>query len=569
VHDPQLTRRRALGLGAAALAASALAPPSLAGAAARRRGASFELDLTHQLGSTTARAASAAGWRTLPPVQAPKRFDVLGLDFPRDAHVHVQVRARTRAGRWSPWTALHAQGDHAPDGAAPPTGTGPCWTGAADVLQVRLKGAPERLVARFVRAAPAATVARRLHGSAVARASARKPTPRQAGAAPAIIPRSAWGGDALPPKETPIYGEVQVGFVHHTVTANDYAPTDSASIVLGIARYHRDHNGWNDIGYNFLVDQYGQVFEGRAGGIDQAVVGAQAQGYNSYSTGVSCLGDFTALALPPAGAEAVAQLLAWKLPAHGVPVAGTVVLTSAGGETNRYRSGTPVTFERISGHRDGDSTACPGDVLYGQLPAIRARAAQLAVPLSTLTVTTARNVLKPQEPLILTGLLRFSDGSSSASAPVQIQYQLTSGAAWELVGTVLAGPDGSWSASVVPDGSGRVRAVFPGDATRGALDAAPLKITVAPVVTVSLSRTKVRRKRRIDVTGTVTPRPAGKISLLLERHSGRGVVTVRRRKLRVRSNGSFAAVVRPTRRGRYRVSITAGPTTRRRKLRAL
>ena len=73
--------------------------------------------------------------------------------------------------------------------------------------------------------------------------------------------------------------------MHHTVNANDYGPEDSAAIVLGIARYHRDHNGWNDIGYNFLVDQYGQIFEGRAGGIDLAIVGAQAQGFNSVSTG--------------------------------------------------------------------------------------------------------------------------------------------------------------------------------------------------------------------------------------------------------------------------------------------
>ena len=81
--------------------------------------------------------------------------------------------------------------------------------------------------------------------------------------------------------------------MHHTVNANTYAPQDSAAIVLSICRYHRNENGWRDIGYNFLVDRFGQIFEGRAGGIDQPVIGAQAQGYNGVSTGVANLGTFT------------------------------------------------------------------------------------------------------------------------------------------------------------------------------------------------------------------------------------------------------------------------------------
>jgi hypothetical protein len=565
VQTPKLTRRRALGLGAAALATAASSRPSAAVAAAARGGASsFSLDLTGHLGEA---GAHASGWRTLPPVRAPRRFDVLGLDFPRGAHVRAEVRARTRRGEWTRWTALPAQGDHAPDQGAAPTGTAPCWTGSADVFQVRVLGDPGRLRARFVRAAPAAAAARRLHASAAARAS-RSAAPRQGGVAPTIIPRAAWGGDALPPKATPDYGQVQVGFVHHTVTANAYSPEQSAGIVLGIAQYHRDHNGWNDIGYNFLVDKYGQVFEGRAGGIEQAVVGAQAQGYNSNSTGVSCLGDYTGTVLPDVAVEAVARLLAWKLPLHGVPVVGSVVVTSLGGTSNRYRSGTAVTLQRICGHRDGDLTSCPGEILYGQLDAIRGRAAALAVPVSALTATAPRNVLGAGEPLALSGALRFADGSSPATAPIQVQHEPLAGAAWTVLTTVFANPDGSWSAAVIPPSSGRVRAVFPGDGARAVVEGAPLRVTVRPTVTVDLSRSTVRRGRRIDVTGDVGPTWPQRIQLTLERHSGRGIVRVQHKQVRVR-RGHFATTVRPRLRGRYRLTISADGTVKRRKLRAL
>ena len=95
--------------------------------------------------------------------------------------------------------------------------------------------------------------------------------------------------------------------MHHTVGRNDYGPEESVSIVLGIARFHRDVNGWDDLGYNFLVDRHGQMFEGRAGGMDQAVIGAQVQGFNHVSTGIACLGSFDGEALPSAAVEALAQ----------------------------------------------------------------------------------------------------------------------------------------------------------------------------------------------------------------------------------------------------------------------
>ena len=264
----RLTRRRAFALAGAATATAALRPDS----------------------------ASASFTRSVPLTGAPQRaprFDLIGLDFGRAAHVHAEVRARLGRGPWTPWTPVH-------------DATQPVWTGPADTFQVRHRGVARRLRAQLTRTGPAprttARAARQIGQPA------RPSSPARAGAAT----RSSRAQD-------PIYGEVQVGFVHHTVTANDYGPEDSAGIVLGIARYHRDHNGWNDIGYQFLVDKYGQIFEGREGGIELAVVGAQAQGYNSVSTGVSCLGDYTSGPLTDEGLDAVAQLLAWKLSAARRP----------------------------------------------------------------------------------------------------------------------------------------------------------------------------------------------------------------------------------------------------------
>jgi uncharacterized protein with LGFP repeats len=146
-------------------------------------------------------------------------------------------------------------------------------------------------------------------------------------------------------------------------------------MVLGICRFHRNANGWDDIGYNFLVDKYGTLFEGRAGGIDQAIAGAQAQGYNSVSTGIANLGTYEDLPQTDAALDAMARLIAWKLPLHGAPVEGEVSVVSAGGESNRYPNGRTVTFQRISGHRDGNATACPGRALYAQLERLRELAA--------------------------------------------------------------------------------------------------------------------------------------------------------------------------------------------------
>jgi hypothetical protein len=542
-----------LQAGAVAAVAGALRPtvPALAA----RPDSLFELDLSRVF----AGAAGAGGWRTTGVLRAPRRFDLMGLRWARGSHAEAQVRARRRGGRWTRWVTLHDAGDHGPDGGRPVPGTDPAFMGAADEFQLRVRGNPRALRARFVRALPTANVAQRL----ARRLKHRRATAaraRQAGAPPAMIFRSEWGADSVPPREPPLYSAVQMAFVHHTVTANDYGPEDSAGIVLGIARFHRNSNGWNDIGYNFLVDKYGQIFEGRAGGIDQPVVGAQAQGWNSQSTGVSCIGTFSTVAQTPEGLDALGRLIGWKLSVHAVPTEGSVVVTSAGGETNRYPSGTAVTFQRINGHRDGNSTSCPGDALYAQLDAIRGLATQYAG--TGLTVVAPREI-RGLKPVALSGFLRFQDNSSAAGLTIALEFA-TPDAYWEPLGTTVTAADGSWRTTVEFPQSGRVRAVFGGDAARGRLESAARNVTVLPRMNVALGRRNVRLGRSVQAKGTAVP--ADTVRLTLDRRVRHHWLRERNRVLVVRK-GAFKVRLRPRARGRYRLMVQKGRVKRRRAMR--
>jgi uncharacterized protein with LGFP repeats len=131
--------------------------------------------------------------------------------------------------------------------------------------------------------------------------------------------------------------------------------------------------GWRDIGYNFLVDKCGKIYEGRAGGVAKPVLGAHTLGFNTNSTGIAVLGAFGYSRPSAAAVKAVAQLTAWKLGLHGANPRGKTYLKSGGG--NLYRKGMNVRLNVISGHRDGFSTACPGWQLYRKLGSARSTAA--------------------------------------------------------------------------------------------------------------------------------------------------------------------------------------------------
>jgi hypothetical protein len=180
---------------------------------------------------------------------------------------------------------------------------------------------------------------------------------------PMIYSRAQWGADERMRDGSPSYFEIHGGFVHHTVNANDYRRKDVPAIIRSIYAYHTRSRGWSDIGYNFLVDRFGRIWEGRYGGVDRAVVGAHTLNYNSYSFAMSAIGNYETAQPSQRMLEAYGALMAWKLSLHGV---------SAGSTIQRIGS---KNFQAINGHRDAASTACPGKYLYAKLPVIRQLAA--------------------------------------------------------------------------------------------------------------------------------------------------------------------------------------------------
>ncbi|MGY6020149.1 peptidoglycan recognition protein family protein [Streptomyces spinosirectus] len=195
------------------------------------------------------------------------------------------------------------------------------------------------------------------------------------GPRPRIITRRGWGADEKLREKGFVYTKkVKVAFVHHTSSGNGYSCSQAASVIRGIYRYHVKSMGWRDIGYNFLVDKCGNIYEGRAGGVAKAVLGAHTLGFNGNSMGVAVLGSFGSHKPPAAALRAISRLTAWKLGLYGANPRGKAYLKSGGG--NLYRKGKNVRLNVISGHRDGFATACPGTQLYRKLGTARSTAAR-------------------------------------------------------------------------------------------------------------------------------------------------------------------------------------------------
>jgi flagellar hook assembly protein FlgD len=369
------------------------------------------------------------GERALAAARPPSRFDLVGLHW--QGRGTVSFRTRGIDGGWSAWHTAAPEAEDLPNRGSAETRAAkgwhlgnPWWTGPADGIEYRLRGSVRRLRAFLVRSPQEATPTRTF----------------SVAGAPAIVTRAGWQADESIVRFPPQYADaVRLAIVHHTAGSNTYTQAEAPAVVRGIELYHVQGNGWNDIGYNLLVDRFGTVYEGRAGGVDRNVVGAHALGFNTGSVGIAVLGSYGSAAPSAAAQDALVKVLAWRLDLAHVDPVSTLTVVSGGSE--RFPAGIPVFLRAVSGHRDTGLTECPGNALYGLLDTLAARAAATGGP-------------KIYAPTV----------TGQVGGPVRFRARLSASRAWTITVTDAAGfqaaagggtgttVDWTWDSSSAPPG---------------------------------------------------------------------------------------------------------------------
>lgn len=316
-------------------------------------------------------------------------FQTVGVTWPGEAEVgELDIAVRTRAdGVWSGWTPL-TPADDAPDPGTPDAenaargGTDPLWVGDAEAVQVSFaptgEAGPEDLALTLVDTPPVPeSMADGVAGPGTARTvNALYTGPVATSTAPRIISRSEWGARAqvcTPAVATKLVGAV----LHHTAGSNSYSTVAEAMRqIRGDQAYHIDGRQWCDLGYNFVVDKWGNIYEGRANSLAKPIVGVHAGGFNTGTVGISMLGTYGS-APSAATTEAVAQIIGWRLGQYGVDPRSSMTYWTGVGQNSKYQNQN-VHLPRVFGHRDVAYTSCPGNGGYSALPGIRDRAATLS-----------------------------------------------------------------------------------------------------------------------------------------------------------------------------------------------
>lgn len=186
-----------------------------------------------------------------------------------------------------------------------------------------------------------------------------------------IVRRADWGARAPKQAETKMTLPVAHAYIHHAAGPMPMGTPDEMAELRAEQAYHMDVRGWNDIGYSFSIGPSGTIYECRAD-----FIGAHTSGHNDDGFGICFQGTYTTAIPTPASVLAAASLLC-----H---------LERVGALSHGYE---------ILGHRDVFATACPGQVLYDQLPSLRRLAAALTQEINAMPVIPTPAPTAPNYPV--------------------------------------------------------------------------------------------------------------------------------------------------------------------------
>jgi hypothetical protein len=300
-----------------------------------------------------------AGLTLLPPQALPwtdyQPFLALSLEWAddrsRSAEDGPSWRFQNMEGEWGPWLAIRPD-PHAGEARVREFGMQHYLDPGHLAVQLRLPGgaaAWKNLVLHAFDPGPSGP-----EGTPARPPAEWRDAPCQC-LSPDLLSRQQWCPDgSCLPHPSPEFTVPTHLIIHHSAGTN--SSSDWRAVVRSIWSHHVNSNGWSDIGYNFLIDPLGIIYEGRGDG----VVGAHFCGKNGATLGTCVMGDFTVIQPTASARSALAGLYAWKSCAETIDPLG-----------NAPHGPLLAPLARVAGHRDGCNTACPGNAFYPLLPAVR------------------------------------------------------------------------------------------------------------------------------------------------------------------------------------------------------
>lgn len=312
-------------------------------------------------------------------------FTAIGVTWDRSADDDVlEVKVSLKeSGGWSDWETLRIMDDSVGDEDSTRSGTDPLFSDVSTGYRIQIKtqsgeapaglkttminpgeGSIDADMPELVEEAESTEVG--VLSTALIPAGSTDTVATKTSATsdrlkPTIVSRASWGANESLVSSSPSYTNLKAIYLHHTASSNNYDRSTSVSQIRSIFMYQTVTLEWGDIGYHFLVDKYGTVYEGQRGGVAGITQGAHARGFNSNTIAISAMGNYDEASPPAELVNSITQTLAWKAAQHGLNPNSTTTLISSG--NTKYAYGTSVVTPTFLGHYYTNSTDCPGRYL--------------------------------------------------------------------------------------------------------------------------------------------------------------------------------------------------------------